>query len=73
MRKSVLSSNSDLLTTFNKYTETLKSLSSKHKFIYINVHKELNLSDSYFIDKDHLNKDGATLVSNTIIKYINKE
>lgn len=71
MRESILLNNSTLLSVFNKYTKTLESLSSKHKFIYINAHKELNLSDNYFVDKTHLNKDGATLVSSNIIKHIN--
>lgn len=71
IRKSILLNNNVLLKTFNQYINKLKNLSNKNMFKYINCHKLLNLSDSYFVDKEHLNKRGAILVSNEIIKQIN--
>ena len=70
MRESILYGNTDLLDIFNEYTNELKSLSMKHNFMYLNTHKTLKLSDEYFVDKTHLNKSGATLVSKEIIKLI---
>jgi hypothetical protein len=70
MRETILHGNRDLLNIFNEYTNKLKYLSNRYGFTYINTHKILNLSDKYFVDKTHLNTDGATLVSREIIKQL---
>ncbi len=71
MRKSILHGNRNLLNIFNKYTSQLKKLSITDKFIYLNTHNILKLTDNYFVDRTHLNKSGATLVSKEVIKIIN--
>lgn len=67
-RKSVLEKNKVLSKIFYKYISILKKLSEKYNFIYLNAHNILNLSDAYFVDKEHLNKQGSKILSQAILK-----
>lgn len=69
--ESILNKNEDLYKTFNAYVEKLEDLSQKNNFIYLNTHRTLMLSDKYFVDKFHLNKEGAIRLSKTIAKEMN--
>jgi len=70
IRKSILYSNEGVLDIFNEFTTKLSNLSIKQNFIYLNTQSILNLTDEYFVDRTHLNKNGATLVSAEISKLI---
>jgi hypothetical protein len=69
-RKSIMKDNANLPDVYKQYVKKVKALSQKDGFIYFNTQDSLNLEDSYFIDGIHLNKEGARLVSDEIIKRL---
>lgn len=69
-RIQIFNENKKLLKFFDKFSDRLKSLSSKYQFTYINIHNILQLDDSNFIDSSHLNTKGAKQTSLELIKHI---
>jgi hypothetical protein len=69
-RKSIMKDNANLPDVYSQYVEKVKALSKKDGFIYFNTQESLNLDDNYFIDGIHLNKEGARLVSDEIVKRL---
>lgn len=67
LRKEIIN-NPVISHNFNIYTNTLESLSHKYNFKYLNTHNILDLDDSYFVDKSHLNYLGAKKVTQLIEK-----
>lgn len=52
-----------------EYDEKLSELRIKYNINYINTQNLLNLNDQFFVDSSHLNSNGASKVSNIIIKH----
>lgn len=51
---------------FSDYVNKLDVISKQYNFTYINIHAILNLDDTYFVDKTHVNFQGAKIVSENI-------
>ncbi|RGP39546.1 hypothetical protein BPTFM16_02810 [Altererythrobacter insulae] len=65
-RLPLLIANENLTTVFTSFRKKVDTLAQEEGFVFIDVHNELKLTDTYFVDKSHLNKEGAMLISQFI-------
>ncbi len=70
IRKKVLISSETQKMIFKRFIAKISFLSKKYSFVYINLYNLFDLDDSYFVDAIHLNKKGATKVSEEILKKL---
>jgi len=70
IREQVLKKYPKKVLCFKEYLKRMEQLSVKDSFQYLNIHQTLHLTDHYFVDKIHLNQDGAELVSKEILREL---
>lgn len=68
IREEVLSSHPPQKRCYQEYVSRLSSMSDGGSFDYLNINASLRLQDNYFVDKIHLNIDGAKRVSQEILR-----
>lgn len=60
-------------TLFASHQNKVKLTLSKHQTLLINAHQDLQLTDKYFIDALHLNKQGARILTEHIKQEIQRK
>jgi hypothetical protein len=69
-REPLLRKYTDLNTTMINFGKRVKNLVLKRGGKFLNLHDQLHFSDTYFVDREHLNDKGSAIASRAIAKFI---
>lgn len=69
-RKKLLRSHKKLARIFTDFGKKLTGLAASQGFIFMDMHRKLDLDDHYFVDKSHLTPEGARLMSATLVHWL---
>lgn len=69
-RQPLLDKHKDLKETMDKFIIRTENIINKYNGLFLNLHSLLELNDSYFVDRFHLNEHGSKLTTDAIAHYI---
>ena len=71
-RQPILDKYEDLRMTMENFIDKANKIVTQNGGFFFNLHQELKLDDSYFVDRFHVNDKGSELTGRAIGKFIDK-